>query len=139
MSTIGNSKTISHSHESTKHRLLRIVSRDTKSYCEQEIEAYDDLSDVERDFLVAFHDVCTEFIVSVLRRSKATNLEHALMRGNIDLNAISTYLEISAATMIKSYKQVFVESNQIDLTRVGIHIVYDKNIKDLICKISFFR
>lgn len=139
MSSSGNTKTIPKYEESSRYKLLRIVSRDAKSYCEQELEAYDDLSDVERDFLVAFHDICTEFIVSVLRRSRSSNLEQALMRGSIDLNAVSTYLEISAASIIKSYKQIFFKSNQIDLVRVGIHIVYDKNIKDLICKISFFR
>ena len=123
----------------TRSRSVRLISRNDHSYCEQELDMCESLTDFEQNFLLAFHDVCSEFIFNVLRRSKVSSLENALLRGIIDLNALSLYLEMSGANMIKAYSSAFPHKNGIDISRIGIHTVYDRKLKDVVCKISFFR
>lgn len=114
---------------------LRIVDRE----CEFEVDCMSDISNFEQDFLVAFHDICREFLQLVLLEQKVSNLEDALRKGLIDLDAFSVYLEYCSVGIINGYKKVFPQYGGIDLCNVGIHTVYDNKHKDIVCKISFFR
>jgi hypothetical protein len=116
---------------------VRILNRGEAS--ERELGSYEEISDFESEFLVAFHDICLEFIVAILHKQKVTNLEQALTSGLVDLTAISVYLEICGDRIIRGYRKAFSHLGGIDLTRVGIHTVYDRSVQDIVCKISFFR
>lgn len=117
---------------------LRILARNEHGD-ERELDYCEDISQFEQDFLVAFHDVCSEFIVAVLQKQKVLSIEQALNSGKIDLEALSVYLELLGSKIIKDYGKVFPHTRGVDLTRVSIHTVYDRNIKDIVIKISFFR
>lgn len=133
-----NNNSYLHPKESTPHvtQRVKIVDREMN---ERELNCVEDISSFERDFLVAFHDICLEFICAILQKQKISNLEQALTAGLVDLTALSIYLEYCADSIIKGYTSVFPQYGGIDLSRVGIHTVYDRNLKDVVCKISFFR
>ena len=131
----GNIKSVLQKMRPTR---LRILARNGQGD-ERELDYCEDVSKFEQDFLVSFHDVCSEFVVAVLQKQKVFSIEQALISGKIDLEAFSVYLELLGTKIIKDYGQVFPHTHGIDLTRVGIHTVYDRNIKDIIIKISFFR
>lgn len=126
-------------NQSVTTRPVRVRILNREDDCERELGVYGEITDFESEFLVAFHDVCLEFIVAILHKQKVTNLEQALTTGIIDLTAISVYLEICGDQIIRGYRKAFKHLGGVDLTRVGIHTVYDRSVQDIVCKISFFR
>ena len=94
-------------------RRVRVVARQPgagsdfdRDDCDcRELDLLEDLSSFERDFLVAFHDVCSEFVVMVLHKIRVTDVEKALTSGTLDLAAMSIWLEHRALQIIGAYRK----------------------------------